>query len=151
MINSLGISTQTDDVAHGHMTLSGVVTTPIVSASTPMKLGGTTSASSLFRMESPLSNRFVYKGLKSRTFTATASLSVTCSGTNKVFRFYFAKNGVVLSETMQQTKLVNGSDIQSVSLSGLVNLVPNDYVEIWVENVTSGNDITAESISFSVR
>jgi hypothetical protein len=150
-VESSGIDTETDDVSGGNIYITSVSTTTISSSSTPVKISGTTSTANLFRFTAPVSNRMVYDGTKTRKFQVMAAISMTSPSNNKIYKFYIAKNGTVLPETGQLRKIASGSDVGALSIFGVVELVPGDYVEVWVENTTDNSNITIESMNLTVR
>ena len=78
-------------------------------------------------------------------------MSITAATNNKRYSFYFAKNGTILPESKQSRKIANGLDIGAIALSGVVELAPNDYVEVWVENINDTTTITAESLNLILK
>ncbi len=150
-IESPGLITESDEVATGNLYVSTSAVTNITGANTPIKMAGSTTALNLLRTSSPVDNRLVYIGTKTRYFSYTGSISVTASSNGKRFVFYLAKNGAILPESEQSRKIANGADRGSISLSGVVQLAPNDYVEVWVENINDGTNITAESMNLLIK
>lgn len=150
-VESAGIITETDDVAGGNIYVTGASVTPIAAVTTPIKVSGTTTAANLFRFTAPLSNRMVYTGTKTRKFYAIAAISMTSPSNNKVYKFYLAKNGVLLLETAQSRKITTGSDVGALSISGVVELSPGDFIEVWVENLTDATGITVQSMNLTIQ
>ena len=150
-IDASGIDTQKDDVATGNLYVTASASTVISAANTPVKMAGTTVGLNLFRVTSPIDNRLTYTGTKTRFFSYTGSISVTASNNGKRFVFYIAKNGVILPESEQSRKIANGADRGSISLSGVVELAPNDYIEVWVENINDATNIKAESMNLLIN
>jgi hypothetical protein len=147
----LGLDTETDDVAGGNIYMTSASSTSISTVSTPVKISGSTTTANLFRFSAPLSNRMVYDGTKTRNFQVMAAISMTSPANNKIYKFYIAKNGSTLPETGQLRKISSGSDVGSLTISGVVNLSPGDYVEVWVENVSDASDITIEAMNLTVQ
>jgi hypothetical protein len=146
-----GISTEKDDVASGNIYLNSPTTSTFTAINTPTKILGTTTAVSLFRATSPSNNRMTYTGAKIRRFQVMGSMSMIASGSNKNFSFYIAKNGVVLPESKQWLKLNASSDRDCVALSCTVQLAPNDYIEVWVENNSDATSVSVESMNLSMK
>ncbi len=149
-INSIGIDTQSDNVATGDFYVTTSATTAISAVNTPVKIAGTTTAVNLFRVTAPTDNRLTYTGTKTRAFKFTCSLSLTAAANNKTFNFYLAKNGSVLPESKQVTKIASGSDVRGLSLSGIVELSINDYIEVWIENTTDNTNVTVEALNLAI-
>jgi len=150
-VESTGLSTQKDDVAGGNMYITTPVMTTFAAINTPVKVLGTTTSSSLFRMTHPANNRLQYGGSKTRTFTATGSMSITQSNNNRYFSFYLAKNGVIIPESRQDIKVVSSTDQVSLTITSRVVLAPGDYVEVWVANQTSTTDVTVQTMNLSME
>ena len=106
-----------------------------------------TSAVNLLRMSSLVDNRLTYLGKKTRTFQISASLSVRGgTSTGNFYAFYIRKNGTVtLTETNTLMRVNNTSDINSISISGTVELDPGEYIEIWGQRLV-GSGTTLLSI-----
>lgn len=150
-VESSGVNTEKDDVAAGNLYMSTPATTVISSTGVPVKIAGTTSGANLFRVSTTTDNRLTYTGAKSRSFQVICSLTSTQPSSNKYFSFYIAKNGVILTESRQEVKIVNSTDQVSVTLSCTVSLSPNDYIEVWVENETASTDLTVQTMNLSMK
>jgi len=109
-----------------------------------------TTPVNLSRVTSSIDNRLTYTGTKTKAFKYTCSLSLTAAANNKTFNFYLAKNGAILPESKQITKIASGADVRGVSLSGIVYLSTNDYIEVWIENTSDDTDVTIEALNLSI-
>lgn len=164
-VNAPGIPQESDDVSSGNIYYDGTITTGFVQTitnGTAINLTGnsnsnTTTAVNLFRVTSPQDNRLQYVGTKTRNFQINAALSVRGnSGTGDYYAFFIRKNGAggtSLIETNTLMRVNNTADISSNSISGTVELAPNDYIEIWGQRLTgSGTDsITVFSLNLSIQ
>ena len=150
-VEASGLNTEKDDVAAGNLYISTPVTTVIAAVNTPVKILGTTTSTNLFRVTSPTNNRLTYTGAKSRRFQVICSLTATQPSSNKFFSFYIAKNGVILTESRQEVKIINSTDQGPVTLSCTLNMSPNDYIEVWVENETSTTNITIQTMNLAIK
>lgn len=151
-VDSPGLKVETNQVAIGNVYIITPAVTTITSANVPVKIAGTTTSLNLFRTDTnSVNNRIRYVGKTNRNFSYSVSFSVTAATNNKTFNFYIYKNGVKLPESKQSRKIGTGGDVGSASLTGLVNLATNDYIEVWVENETDGTNITAQSLNFVLR
>ncbi|AUC77849.1 hypothetical protein CW732_15330 [Olleya sp. Bg11-27] len=157
-----GIPVESDAVATGNIYYDGTITTGFVqtiSNGSPLNLSGnlnsnSTTAVNLLRMSSPVDNRLTYLGKKTRTFQISASLSVRGnSGATDFYGFFIRKNGTnTLVETNTLMRVNNILDINSISISGTVELDPNDYIEVWGQRlVGSGTSITVFSLNLNIR
>ncbi|MES2680619.1 MAG: hypothetical protein V4635_12065 [Bacteroidota bacterium] len=150
-VEASGINTEKDDVAAGNLYISSAATTVISATGVPVKVSGTTTAASLFRVTSPVTNRLTYTGSKTKRFQVICSLTATQVSSNKYFSFYIAKNGVILPESRQEIKILSSSDQGPLTLSCTVPLAPNDYIEVWVENETSSTDLTVQTMNLGIK
>src|SRR3989338_1308643 len=150
-VEATGLNTEKDAVAGGNMYVTTAIQTVIGVMGVPVKILGTTTAVSLFRMTSPADNRLTYTGSQTRSFQVMCSLTATQPSSNKFFSFYIAKNGVILPESRQEVKLINSTDQGPVTLSCRVTLAPSDYIEVWVENETANTDLTVQTMNLSIQ
>ncbi|HBR53903.1 MAG TPA: hypothetical protein DEA82_06845 [Flavobacteriaceae bacterium] len=165
-VNCPGIPRENDDVASGNIYYNGTITTGFVQSvpnNNAFNLTGTspnfntTTAVNLFRVTSPQSNRLQYVGKKTRTFQINAALSVRGnSGSGDYYAFFIRKNGAggsSLIETNSLMRVNSTADISSNSISGTVELAPNEYIEIWGQRlVGSGTtSITVFSLNLSMK
>ena len=164
-VNCPGIPVESDEVATGNIYFNGTITSGFlqsVSNNAEFNLTGngssnSTSAVNLLRMSSPQNNRLQYLGKKTRTFQISASLSVRGDvSTGDFYGFFIKKNGATgttLVETNTLMRVNNTSDINSLSISGTVELAPNDYIEIWGQRlVGSGNtSISVFSLNLNIK
>ena len=158
-VNCPGIPVESDNVATGNLYYNGTLTTGFaqtVTDQTAFNLQGnsntnSTSAVNLFRMSSPQNNRLTYLGKKNRTFQVNAALSVRGSdNVGSFYAFFIRKNGITtLTETNTVMRVNTTSDIVSNSISGTVELAPNDYIEIWGQRLltATGNSNTNTNIA----
>ena len=89
-----------------------------------------------------------------KTFAITYCVSATtASGNNQHLMFRLAKNGVTInySETDTVTGNSGGAKASSVSNTVLVQLLANEYIEIWCTNNTSTNAVVLEHLNLVLR
>jgi len=129
--------------SYGGFHVSTPIETAIALVNTPVKALGTTTVSGAVRgMDMPADNRLRYTGAPTRFHTIRAALSVISAASNKVFEFYIAKNGVVDTTSGIRRKQGTSSDEGALALEFHIQLAQNDYVEVWVENVTDASNMT---------
>lgn len=145
-----GFEMNADQVACANIYLVAPLITTISTVNTPVKVEGVTSSTKLHRMEQLVNNRITYNGTKTRSFMYNCSVSLTAEADNKVFEFFLAKNGVVLPESAQKRKILTGSDVGNLSISGVVELNPGDYIEVWVANISDNTNITVQNMNLSI-
>ncbi|MDQ3047398.1 MAG: hypothetical protein M3R27_07615, partial [Bacteroidota bacterium] len=150
-VEASGLNTEKDDVASGNLYIFSPAATTFITAGVPVKIAGSSTAASLFRVSSAVNNQLKYTGAKSRRFQVICSLSATQVSTNKYFSFYIAKNGVVLPESRQEIKIESATDQAPVTLSCTISLSPNDYIEVWVENETATTSMTVQTMNLAIK
>jgi N-acetylneuraminic acid mutarotase len=85
--------------------------------------------------------RLRYTGATTRMCHIAAELSASPATTGDSFVFAIAKNGTVVQPSRVLQKLGTTSDNQSVSIHAYTELVTNDYVELYVGNMTASRNI----------
>ena len=150
-VETLGLTTEKDDVATGNVYLTTSTTTSFLGANIPTKVLCTTIAVGLFRVTDPANNRLQYTGTKTRRFAVIGSVSVTAQSANKYFSFYIYKNGVKLPESEQAMRLSTGVDKGSLTLTCTVQVSTNDYIEIWAANTSDATSMTVETLNLTIK
>ena len=159
-----GVPVESDEVATGHIYYDGTITTGFVQSApigSEWNLAGdsntnTTTVVNTLRVASPQDNRLTYLGKKTRTFQISASLSVQGNiNLGDYYAFFIRKNGITtLTETNTLMRVNVLSDITSNSISGTVDLAPNDYIEIWGQKLVGsviGSSITVYSLNLNMK
>ena len=141
------------NIPTGAIYVSTSLTTTISTANTPVKVAGNTTSIGLVSISTPSDNRMVYTGTETRFFQYTVSISFTAAN-NRTFRFSIAKGSgagaaSVITSSKQPIRTL-GSPVH-VSLTGLVELATDDYLEVWVENNTNADNLTVDTMSFVLR
>ena len=151
-VEAAGLNTEKDAVATGTLYVSSSASTIIATGNTPVKVAGTTTATELTRFTSPVNNRLMYDGTKTRTFIVTAAISVTGTSGSNVYSFYIFKNGAEITASRQRTKVSSTvGDVQIVTIVCTVTLSPGDYVELWTENNSSAGDLNVQNMTLSIK
>lgn len=142
-----GIPTEVDASAVGDFAVDYAVgsgATTSFNNSNPssiVKVQGVSTSSNLFRFSTDggVSNRLKYLGKKKRIFQVTGSISfqVPAIGT---YIIYIAKNGTVISQYKIYGRGLAANDILVLPLGATVELVTNDYVEVYAQRYTGGNN-----------
>ena len=97
--------------------------------------------------------RATYNGTKQVyvSLHSTLSYDKQQNGTD-TFNFYFYKNGILLPQsqtTIEPTQ--NRTNIGNLSMTYGTLMTQNDYIEIYVENITSGDDLIVTDLQFLIR
>lgn len=155
-INCSGIPFEGDSYTVGDVNFdlpvgSGFLTT--LSTGTPTKILGATVANNFFRASTGGSNnRIQYLGHKKRFFTISGTISFQAtSSSNTIYMFYIAKNGTVISRSKTYALTTNTTDIFAIPLQTVLELSPNDYVEVYAERYSGGSNILTVSLNLFMR
>jgi len=135
----------TSEVSQHYMN-GNTTTTVIAATNTPVKVLGTTTSSSVTQKFTNTNNRATYVGSLTKVFKVSATLSIE-SGNNNQIGVYVYKNGTVLSESEVYGTTSGAGRGENIKVHTLVELLTNDYIEIWVENATSGNNILVTELN----
>lgn len=85
------------------------------------------------------SNRITYNGTRNTRVLALATVDLT-AGNNTTLLLELRKNGEAVSGV--RSKVRHGSTITTGAVLGYIELVQNDYVELWITNLTDSSDAT---------
>lgn len=144
-VRCAGIPTETDAGAVGELAVDYAVGLGIntnfssINPSNIVKLAAASTSTNLFRFSTGgQSNRLVYLGRRKRFFQVSGSISFQVSNPG-TYIIYIAKNGSVLSQYKIYGRGLVVSDIVVLPLSALVEMSPNDFVEVYVQRFSSVN------------
>ncbi|MDN3493075.1 hypothetical protein [Winogradskyella bathintestinalis] len=144
-VSAPGIPRENDDASSGNLYYDESSPAPIVDITnaTPFKLPVNTEAIRLFRMAEGTGvnseNRIIYKGETRRALNIYATTSFTATaGTRLAFSIY--KNGTKVTGTEAIVDVIETNSRQSVSIIGTVNVVQNDYIEIYARKTSPDNE-----------
>lgn len=132
----------------GQWYISSEVETVIAGSGVPVKMAGTTTYADMQWFTNSTDNAFVYDGDQTIEVEVKGNLSFTGT-TNNVINIYVRKwddseSGYVnLSQTAGST-LNSSGRAEGVSFNAIGSLDNNDRVELWIENVSASQNITAE-------
>ena len=138
--------------AHGGMYVADgdSAETTIVTQSVPVKAAGVTTANTnLSDMDLPAGtdNRIRYTGALTRHFYLNFMCTIdVASGSNQHCTICIAVNGVPQVNTTAGVVLSASGDEKFVATQAILELATNDYVELWVSNTTSNNNMTVEHL-----
>ena len=127
--------------------------TDIVTAGAYVKISGTTISGTASRFTNT-NNRATYIGSKTRTFeiSAIATFTSGSDGDNIAIKIY--KNGIALDGTraVGVTRTVLGvNKADNVKTQDIVELATNDFLEIYVSNLTDNSDVTITDLNVIIK
>jgi hypothetical protein len=91
--------------------------------------------------------RLRYIGTATRTFHVACSISFSGATTNQDGVFGIAKNGTIVAASKVISFLGLTSDTRSTALHLMVSLTTNDYVELYVGNMTATNNVVVKTLN----
>ena len=125
--------------------------TTIPSRDTPVVANIVTTFNPVSQKFAFTNNRATYTGGVQGFFKVQATCSITANSNNDQISVYIAKNGVLVNQSVVTTTSDSRNRLQNVTLFTPLELDPNDYVEIWVENNTDASNITVTSCNTLVE
>lgn len=94
-------------------------------------------------------NRLTYNGAFTNSFLVTVNATVRSAGTNQLISIGVAKNGTTFAESEGIIRTTTANVEHGGSTQAVVEMVANDYVELYVRN-TSSTDIRVTDFNFNV-
>ena len=137
---------------YGQVYMQGNATaTVIASITVPVLVAGTWTADLQGSFTASTAGRLTYTGLgENHIRVAVSSTLKPSSGAKQELSLYLAKNGTVIQETRQQSHITAAEDM-SISLSWQLLMNTNDYIEVFVQNATSLNNVLVSRIVLSAH
>ena len=147
-VNCVGI-TNTSTKGFMYMLNNTTDTTIGVSnVNTWVKATGTTTSGTNSKF-THTTNRLTYNGAFTNSFLVTVNATVRSGGTNQLISIGVAKNGTTAPESEGIIRTTTSNVEHGGSTQAVVELVANDYVELYVRN-TSSTDIRVTDFNFNV-
>ena len=116
------------------------------------KIVGVTTASPINQKFSHTDNRLTYTGGLNRSFKVTGFVSANSVVTNSVtILVRIAKNGVTIAESEAQATTSATGRNESFPSQAIVELAPNDFIEMFITNATNGNNLLVTELNVVVE
>ena len=122
--------------------LSATAPTTVTVAGTYYKIAGTTVKNKALNFDHA-NNKLTYTGTKPIILHIEAAISFSSDTNNVVAKGCVAVNGVALTNSEMEMKVLTGSDISCIAIHWEVELEPNDYVELFCTCDNAGAVLTA--------
>ena len=150
-VNAGGIEiTSIADEINAQVTMHGNATaTVIATIDTPVKVAGTFVVGTVSTFTADNTGKLNYTGSTTATVQFSASVTLDVVGTNQDLTVQLFKNGISLPAAKISRKVSAGS-AGNVGLFYNIPVTASDYVEIYVANATSTNNITVTDCLFGV-
>jgi hypothetical protein len=123
--------------------------TTINTINVPVKVAGTFVINGVSNFNSDTTGRLTYTGATTETVSVKASVSIDVVGVNQKITVYIAKNGIVLPAAKINRVFTSG-DIGNVGVFYNIAMAASDYLEVFVSNSTSTNNLTVTDVLFGV-
>lgn len=120
----------------------------VANVNTWVKATGTTTSGTNSKF-THTTNRLTYNGAFTNSFLVTVNATVRSGGTNQLISIGVAKNGTTVPESEGIIRTTTSNVEHGGSTQAVVELVANDYVELYVRN-TSSTDIRVTDFNFNV-
>ena len=131
------------------MTNNAIATANVINV--PIKAAGVTSSGELARFDMPLDNRLRYIGLNPINLLVSCAFSMTKPGGGAVVvTGVLYVNGSPAVKTTGRVAIVGAASLASCVSQGFLLLQPNDYIELWLTNLTDSDDITVVTSNFII-
>jgi len=142
----------TQDHAECYFATTNTTNTEIAGSGTPVKIEGTTTfgfASTGWAM--PVSNRLQNNtGVTKRVLVeATLSIEKNGGGGDENFTAYIAQTGAVLRRSKNSSR-GDITDWHSLTIKCITDIANGQYVEVWIENQTDGDDVFIRDLHLHV-
>lgn len=135
-----------------HMYMVTPIATALASANTFYKMNGLTAAY-LCNGYTHSNNRLTYIGAEARRFLVNAVFSISSDkkDLDVLFELYInGSTGEVLASRIKRTLRAVG-DMYLMALASLINLSPNDYVELWGSASVDNANVTVHTLGFIIQ
>ena len=128
--------------------VNNVATNIIVTPAAFQKINGTTVSRFLTNFTMPLDNRLLYTGVAAITTLVSVNVSLSGTGSNRIYEILVYKNGVTGIDASSR-ELLAASEIGNITTIVPVALVTNDYIEIFV-TASNTSTITVRNLNVSI-
>ena len=147
-VNCVGL-TNTSTKGFMYMLNNGTDTSiGVANVNTWVKANGTTTSGTNSKF-THTTNRLTYNGAFTNSFLVTLNATARSGGTNQVISIGVAKNGTIIAESEGIIRTTTSNVEHGGSTQAVVEMVANDYVELFVRN-TSSTDIRVTDFNFNV-
>jgi len=91
--------------------------------------------------------RLRYTGATTRTFHVACTISIAPDAANDTFVCGISKSGTVVAASKVLLQATTMAGIRSTALHVMVSLATNDYLELYIGNITDADDCTVHSLN----
>ena len=150
-MNTFGIQiTSIADEINAQVSMHDNTTATVIGViDTPVKVAGTFSVGTVSTFTADNTGKLTYTGATTTTVQFAASVTLDVVGTNQDLTIQLHKNGIAIPAAKISRTVTSGS-AGNVGLFYNIPMTASDYVEIYVANSSSTNDITVTDCLFGV-
>ena len=140
----------TADTSHAECYISTALTTTLDVNDTFEKVVCRTTAGDLANFTHNGIGRLTYKGSNPKTFKVTATVSATSDTDARLLSAMIYKSGVAVTSTQIDNYIVTGANAVTLQVQGLIELVADDYIEIYAAVNTATVLLTVTKMSLTI-
>ncbi len=149
--NFVGNGRVADTMPDAMVSLNSNATATVLSVSTPTLVLGTWSLERASQFTTTAAGRITYIGERDLTTPVIVTMTMEpASGTNKEIRAYIALNGTIITNS-GQTIDIDSSDPLQISIPWQLTLSENDFLEVFIENISDSVNVTVIDATFLAR
>jgi len=147
-VNCVGL-TNTSTKGFMYMLNNGTDTSiGVANVNTWVKATGTTTSGTNSKF-THTTNRLTYNGAFTNSFLVTLNATVRSAGSSQSISIGVAKNGTIITESEGIVRTATANVEHGGSTQAVLEMVANDYVELFVRN-TSSTDIRVTDFNFNI-
>ncbi len=124
-----------------------------ISEDVPVKASGTTTLLDAVDFDMPTNNRLRYTGTNKQMFLVNCNISTEVDANNRQIFYTLRRDGSIIPSLLsaEHQSSTNASDeLNSTTITGIIDLSPNEYLELWIENIEDDNDVTVWYMNMSI-
>lgn len=125
---------------------NNATSTTITVQNTYYKVAGTTTEGQYIEKFTHENNKLTYVGAFVGYFKVTAVVSLT-SANNNVVALRIAKNGTTIAQSTSESTTSGTGRSENVKVADILELSPNDYIELFVTNTSGTTAVTVENLN----
>lgn len=140
-----------DSRSYGYLYMNGNTTSTNTSPNdTYVKVAGTTTATKLLKFSSPTDNRLMYLGTEDKIVNVDIIVSGRSPANTANFTIAVYKNGSIITGPVMSTGLMTNNQAFSLVLKTDVDVITNDYFEVYIKTTTNNTPITIANMQFRI-
>jgi len=150
IVNTITIPTTLLPFADIYVDTTSIVTTTIAGSNTPTLANVNTLTGVLNKFTHNSSGRLTYKGTADIKAIVSIQMTFTSASSNQDVSVYIAKNGSIAIKSRMIDRIGTGTSKAFIATVAIGALSENDFIEAFIENNTSGGDLTVEAMIISI-